>query len=166
MSQDKWVWGMDFQSFNSDLEIYREPINVRMNAISFYSGYDYSLNDLWSVRPSLSVGFGVKNDNGQTAGVFGDILVTITGEITSTYTVSCALIYKLSHRSEIRLKPSLSKHKLVINTDGAGVIVEDDWEPGVGIGYGFQVNDKVGLTVSYDATDISDILSAGFFINF
>ena len=62
-----------------------------MDAISFYSRCDYSLNDLWSGRPSLSLGFGIKNDNGQTVGVFGDILVTITGEIVSTYTVSCAL---------------------------------------------------------------------------
>lgn len=140
----------------SNLSDSDDGIDISLNAITAGVGYEVEFADSqFSVMPELRIGFGAGDDD------MGGFKL----EIERYMAISVRGVYHATDAIYIYAQPSYAN--LEIKASGFGELATDDeWEFGVGAGVGFKATENLGLELSYEVFDGTDVITAGIRYSF
>ncbi|MBD3648838.1 MAG: outer membrane beta-barrel protein [Pseudomonadales bacterium] len=129
--------------------------DVSLGAITGSLGYRFDTTyQGFSVTPEVRIGLGINDDT--YAGV--DV------ELDSLYGFNVRAEWDLG-QTYIFVAPSYTN--VEVEASFGGITVSDDeWEFGGGLGFGYRLEQTIGLEVSYEVFDDVDVFSAGVRLDF
>jgi len=147
----EWVGGVGY--FNvSDSE---GGIDISLNAVGASIGYRFEGEGDFSFMPELRVGTGVGDDE-----VFG-----VTFEIESLIALSIRGQYDFASGAYLFGAPAYANLKLKGSAGGESAS-EDDWEFGIGGGFGYMFSDRASGELSYETYDGTDVIGVALKFTF
>ncbi len=143
----QWVAGGGYVNLSDEDDFF----DVSLGGIYGSLGYLMAQDGGFSFMPELRVGVGISDD-------------TISGfdiELDSFIALSVRGQYDIDSNFYVYAAPSYARVELTASAFGMSAS-EDDWEFGVGGGFGYKFSEKGWLELSYETYDGTDAFSVGF----
>lgn len=129
--------------------------DVSLGAITGSLGYRFDTTyQGFSVTPEIRIGLGVGDD-------------TVSGvdvELDSLYGFNVRAEWDLG-QTYVFVAPSYTNAEFEASFGGTTVSA-DEWEFGGGVGFGYRLEQTIGLEISYEVFDELDVFSAGVRLDF
>tara|TARA_Y100000296_G_scaffold67947_1_gene80922 strand:+ start:1307 stop:1813 length:507 start_codon:yes stop_codon:yes gene_type:complete len=142
-----WVLGVGYSNLSDD----EGDIDISLGAIVASAGYNYAVNETFTLVPELRYGIGVSDDE----------ISGVEIELDSFYALTLKGEFNVSDNVYAYVAPSYGKLELTASASGVSVSESSDWEFGFGGGLGYKFNPATSVEVSYETFDGSDVLSLG-----
>ncbi|WP_133405327.1 outer membrane beta-barrel protein [Parashewanella tropica] len=136
--------------------------NYSISGIEGELGYQFILNNGFSLTPNIRIATGISDDKVSYQGTDYDL------ELERYFMLSLRGSYQFENGIRLFIQPNY------VNIDGdaksvndrRNVYTDDEWEFGFGGGLGYRISDKVSADIAYDWFDDYRQLTVGFHYHF
>lgn len=148
-SAAEWSVGAGFSNFSD--KIGSESFNLGVAYAS--ASYEYKLKDMnLSIVPEFHYGIGIADERIENVKLEADYFASL----------SIKALYNINDNFYVYAAPSYGKLKITATYEGNSASASSDWELAYGAGFGYKLNDKFSVELSYDDYDGTDVVSIGF----
>ncbi len=162
-----WQLGADYLDVELDSGI-SNVSDISLGAIAIHAGYQFNINDAFSITPYIKYGVGISDDNTKLDSYYYDVYgnatyttYNIKTELDRYFELGGKIQYQFSNG--IYLFGNVTSTNFELSLEGYS---SDDTQTGVGAGMGYQFKNNFALELGYLNYSDADVFAGGIRYNF
>lgn len=162
-----WQLGADYLDVELDSGI-SNVSDISLGAIAIHAGYQFNINDAFSITPYIKYGVGISDDNTKFDSYYYDVYgnatyttYNIKTELDRYFELGGKIQYQFSNG--IYLFGNVTSTNFELSLEGYS---SDDTQTGVGAGMGYQFKNNFALELGYLNYSDANVFAGGIRYNF
>jgi len=147
-----WQAGFGYLNMSED--------DISLSGIVGEVGHNFEIDETFHLIPSLRIGTGLSDDSISVNGWYN-----LKVELDSFLSLDLKTKYDFTPEFYGYVTPSYANAKVTASFEDVSES-ENDWEFGIGAGFGYEFAPSKAIEVSYQTFDGTDVISASFIAKF